>query len=504
MGEIVLELNNVVKTFSGVHALDGVKFQLEKGEIHALMGENGAGKSTFIKVITGVHQPDSGEIILNGKHVVMENTKESTKLGIAAIYQHVTAFPDLTVAENIFLGSEIKNKFGFYNWKEMNQKAEELIRPLSNTINVRSVMSELSVAEQQLVEIAKALSRNAKILIMDEPTASLTHGECEELYGITEKLRDEGVSIIFITHRFEDMYRLASRVTVFRDASYVGTWKVDEITTHDLISAMVGRELNQMYPPKNRKPGKTVLEVRNASKLGFYKDISFEVREGEVLALTGLVGAGRTEVCQMLVGILRPDSGQILVDGKETVITTPRDAFNQGIGLLPEDRQREGLVNELPIFQNVTAATTSKYAVWHSMRTKEEMKESIDLCSRVWLKAKDINAAPTSLSGGNQQKVVFAKLLDCDLKVLILDEPTKGIDIGAKYSIYEIMNELTEKGYAIIMVSSEMPEVLGVSDRILVMKSGRITARFETEKATQEHIMEAAISNVSTAAEGVR
>ena len=488
MNDFILELKDVVKTFGGVTALNGVHFQLKRGEIHALMGENGAGKSTFIKVITGVHQPDSGIMLLEGEKITLRSTADSAKLGIAAIYQHVTAFPDLSVTENIFMGQEIKNKVGLYNWKLMTQRAKELIEPLSSEIDVSKPMGALSVARQQLVEIAKALSRDARILIMDEPTASLTRTECEQLYQIAERLRDEGVSIIFITHKFEDMYRLASRVTVFRDSRYIGSWDVDKISNQKLIAEMVGRELSQMYPTKTSKIGDVVLEVENISKEGYFKHVSFQVKKGEILALTGLVGAGRTEVCQNIFGIMK-------LDGKEIQIRPPIDALHYGIGLLPEDRQIQGLVNELPIYQNVSSAVINRFTKGLFLQEEEEIKNAIALCQKIQLKAKDISAPPSSLSGGNQQKVVFAKLLSCDLKVLILDEPTKGIDVGAKYSIYEIMNELASNGYAIIMVSSEMPEVLGMADRIVVMKSGRVTGQFESGKTTQEMILEASLKH---------
>lgn len=489
----ILELKDVVKTFGGVTALAGVQFQLKKGEIHALMGENGAGKSTFIKVITGVHQPDSGIMLLEGERITPRNTMDSAKLGIAAIYQHVTAFPDLSVTENIFMGQEIKNKLGMYDWRQMNQRAKELIEPLSKEIDVTKPMGSLSVAAQQLVEIAKALSRDARILIMDEPTASLTANECEELYTIAERLRNEGVSIILISHRFEDMYRLATRVTVFRDAQYIGCWDVDKISNQKLIGAMVGRELDQMYPEKTAKIGDTVLRVEDISKEGYFKNISFEVKKGEILALTGLVGAGRTEVCQTIFGIMNPDSGRIVLEGKEVNIKTPVEAFEYGIGLLPENRQTQGLINELPIYQNVSSADMKQFAKASMLDEKAEIQKAIELCQKISLKAKDISAPPSSLSGGNQQKVVFAKLLNCSLKVLILDEPTKGIDVGAKYSIYEIMNELAANGYAIIMVSSEMPEVLGMADRIVVMKSGHVTGEFDNKEVSQEMIMAASL-----------
>ena len=494
MSEYILELKDVVKTFGGVKALNGVHFQLKRGEIHALMGENGAGKSTFIKVITGVHQPDSGIMLLDGEQVTLRNTMDSAKLGIAAIYQHVTAFPDLTVTENIFMGREIKNKFGFYDWKTMRQRAKELIDPLSAEIDVNKPMGNLSVAEQQLVEIAKALSCDARILIMDEPTASLTRNECLQLYRIAKDLRDKGVSIIFITHRFEDMYELATRVTVFRDSTYVGSWDVDKITNADLVKAMVGRELNSMYPEKTAKIGDVVLEVDKISKEGYFKDISFNVRKGEILALTGLVGAGRTEVCETIYGIMHPDSGEIRLEGKKVDIKSPIDALNLGIGLLPENRQTQGLVNELPIYQNVSSASMKQFVKGGQMDVDKEMENAITLCKKIQLKANDITAPPSSLSGGNQQKVVVAKMLSSDQKVLIMDEPTKGIDVGAKYSIYEIMNDLACRGYGIIMVSYEMTEVLGVADRVVVMKSGRVTGEFsEMGSVTQEMLLEASL-----------
>jgi rhamnose transport system ATP-binding protein len=493
MSDNILELKDVVKTFGGVTALDGVQFQLKKGEIHAIMGENGAGKSTLIKIITGVHQPDSGIIMLEDEKITLRSPIDSQNLGIAAIYQHVTSFPDLSVTENIFMGKEILTKFGTYNWKAMKKKAKELISNLNSEIDVTKPMNVISVAQQQLVEIAKALSRDARILIMDEPTASLTKHECEELYRIVEELRDNGVSIILITHKFEDMYRLASRITVFRDSKYIGCWDVDKISNAKLIQAMVGRELDKMYPQKNAVIGEEIFRVENISKEGYFKNISFDVRRGEILAITGLVGAMRTEVCQAIFGIKKIDSGKIYLEGKEIKINSPITALNYGIGLLPEDRQLQGLIYDLPIYQNVTLPVLKNFANKGILNNKKEMKKSIELCKKIQLKAKSIDDVPSSLSGGNQQKVVFAKFLNCDLKVLILDEPTKGIDVGAKYSIYEIMNELASKNYAIVMVSSELPEVLGMADRIVVMKSGRVTGNFDAKTATQEKILEASL-----------
>jgi len=493
MEDYILELKDIVKTFGGVTALNSVQFQLRKGEIHALMGENGAGKSTFIKVITGVYQPDRGIVILDGEKMELLSPLTSQRLGIAAIYQHVISFPELTVTENIFIGKELKTRLHTYDWKQMTKRAKELLAMLGSDIDVNKRMGSLSVAQQQMVEIAKALSKDARILIMDEPTASLTKYECEELYRIVENLRDNGVSIILITHKFEDMYRLASRVTVFRDAEYIGCWDVDKISNSMLIQAMVGRSLDQMYPPKKSEPGEVVLRVEHLGKTGYFKDISFSVRRGEILAITGLVGASRTEVCQSLFGVLPPDEGKIILEGKEINIPSPESALEYGIGLLPEDRQEQGLLLELPIFQNITASRMDIFVDKLVLQERSEIEKSTELCRRVSVKARDVLAAPSALSGGNQQKVVVAKLLNCDLKVLIMDEPTKGVDVGAKYSIYEIINELAASGYAIIMISSEMPEVLGMADRIVVMNSGRITAEYGVRDATQEKILEASL-----------
>ena len=489
MSEYILELKDVVKTFGGVKALNGVHFQLKRGEIHALMGENGAGKSTFIKVITGVHQPDSGIMLLDGEQVTLRNTTDSAKLGIAAIYQHVTAFPDLTVTENIFMGREIKNKFGFYDWKTMRQRAKELIQPLSAEIDVNKPMGNLSVAEQQLVEIAKALSCDARILIMDEPTASLTRNECLQLYRIAKDLRDKGVSIIFITHRFEDMYELATRVTVFRDSTYVGSWDVDKITNADLVKAMVGRELNSMYPEKTAKIGDVVLEVDNISKEGYFKNISFNVRKGEILALTGLVGAGRTEVCQTIYGIMHPDSGEIRLEGKKVDIKSPIDALNLGIGLLPENRQTQGLVNELPIYQNVSSASMKQFVKGGQMDVDKEMENAIALCKKIQLKANDITAPPSSLSGGNQQKAIFGRWLERSPNIFMMDDPTRGIDVGAKYEIYELIINMAKQGKTIIVVSSEMPEILGITNRIGVMSNGHLAGIVNTKETNQEELL---------------
>lgn len=498
MSQFVLELKNIVKEFPGVRALDNVNFQLRKGEIHALMGENGAGKSTFIKIITGVHEPNAGEMLLNGERVHFKNPKEAQQRGIAAIYQHVTNYPDLSVTENIFMGHEkISKKTRRLLWREMHQDARAILTQLGSKIEPTMQMGALSVAQQQIVEIAKAISTKAKIIIMDEPTAALTARESEELYKITEKLRDDGASIIFISHRFEDMYRLATQVTVLRDAKYMGSWRVDEISNEDLIVQMVGREISQVFPVKHAQIGENVLEVKGLSKVGYYADITFDVRKGEILGLTGLVGAGRTEVCQALFGIAPSDQGEIILKGQPVSIRKPKDAMKLGIGYLPEDRQLQGLILSWEIGRNITLPVMHKYSYRGWLNNKKEASIAKELAEKVSVKANSIFDLVSSLSGGNQQKVAVAKLLTIDVEVIILDEPTKGVDVGARSAIYEIINDLAKLGYAIILVSSEMPEILGMSDRVIVMKEGRITRTFEIEDATQEKILEAAMSIAS-------
>ena len=503
MEQYILELKGITKIFPGVKALDRVSFQLKAGEIHALMGENGAGKSTFIKVITGVHRAEEGEMYLDGRRVDFRSPLDAQNAGIAAIYQHVTSYPHLTVAENIFMGHEIR-KHGIMQWKKMNEAAGALLRQLDADFQPTARMGALSVAQQQMVEIAKALSTNARIIIMDEPTAALTKNESEELYRITEKLRDDGKSVIFISHRLEDMYRLASRVTVFRDAQYIGTYNVAEIQPPELIKAMVGREVSDLFPKPEVKPGEEVLRVENLSRTGFFRDVSFRVRAGEIVGLTGLVGAGRTEVVQTIFGVEHYDAGRVFVDGKEVHIRRPQDAMRLGIGLLTEDRQNQGLILDWGIGRNITlpelgAKFSKKGGITSETIENQAAKE---LAEEIDVKAVTVFDPASSLSGGNQQKVVVAKALASDLKLLIMDEPTKGVDVGAKAAIYQIMGELAQKGMAIVMISSEMPELLGMSDRIYVMCDGRVTGELSRTEATQEKILELSMLKHSGAASG--
>jgi rhamnose transport system ATP-binding protein len=503
--DYVLELKGITKIFPGVKALDDVYFKLKPGEIHALMGENGAGKSTFIKVITGVHAPEEGEMFLNGMRVEFHHPTDAQKAGIAAIYQHVTCYPDLSVTENIFMGHEkVRKGTKRILWKEMHDEAGRLLRELGASFSPRMQMGALSVAEQQIVEIAKALSVEAKIIIMDEPTAALTKNESEELYRITERLRDQGTSIIFISHRFEDMYRLASQVTVFRDAKYIGTWNVNEISNHDLIIAMVGREISQLFPKKEAEMGEELLRVEGLGKTGYFADVSFSLRRGEILGLTGLVGAGRTEVCQALFGISHSDKGTVFFKGKPLKVKSPLEAMRQGIGYLPEDRQRQGLVLQWAIGRNITLPTLDKLSKNGAISIRRELDLAKRLAEKVNVKAKSIFDLASSLSGGNQQKVVFAKLLTAELDVLILDEPTKGVDVGAKSAIYEIISDLACAGYGIILVSSEMPEIIGMCDRVAVMREGRVTALLDRNGLTQEVILQASMDDEAAKTDGKR
>ena len=471
-------------------------FALKPGEIHALMGENGAGKSTFIKIITGVHQPDAGEVFINGEPAPIKSPLDAQALGIAAIYQHVTCFPDITVAENIFMGHEKTAKpFGRVDWKTMNGEAQKLLEQLDANFDSKAEMGSLSVAQQQIVEIAKALSANARIIIMDEPTAPLSNRECEDLYHITEGLRNAGVSVIFISHRFEDMHRLADRITVFRDGKYINTWNKADVGEHDLVVAMVGREIVQFFPGRDTVPGGEIFRVDGLSKTGYFRDVSFSVRSGEILALTGLVGAGRTEVCEAIYGISSYDSGSITLNGKKLPPQKPSGAIASGIGYLPEDRLKQGLVLRWEIAKNITLPALKQFLHYGMVDLHRENQEAGALAGKLGVKAVSVHDRVSTLSGGNQQKVIVAKLLTGSMKLIILDEPTKGVDVGAKTAIYEIMNELVNAGYGIIMVSSEMPEVLGMSDRVVVMRDGRVTAAFETKDADQTTILKAAMQD---------
>lgn len=500
--DYILELKGITKIFPGVKALNNVQFQLKRGEIHALMGENGAGKSTFIKVITGVHAAEEGDMYLEGKKVEFKGPRDAQMAGIAAVYQHPTSYPELSVTENIFMGHE-RIKRGIIQWNAMNVEAEKLLRRLNADFKATDEMGALSVAQQQMVEIAKAVSTNAKIIILDEPTAALTQQESQELYRIVDQLKEEGVSIIFISHRFEDVYRLASRVTVFRDSQYIGTYEVNQISNADLIKAMVGREISDMFPQTGAKIGKELFRVEGMSRAGYFKDVSFNVKAGEIVGLTGLVGAGRTETMESVCGITKPDAGKVFLEEKQLRIQKPSDAMKEGIILLPEDRQKQGLILGWGLGRNVTLPIQKELANKGFNDEKKEREVAKKYLEDVDTKAVSVFEPASSLSGGNQQKVVVAKALaQKNMKVVIMDEPTKGVDVGAKAEIYSIMGELARKGYGIVLISSEMPEILGMSDRIFVMCNGKVTGCLTKKDATQEKILQLAMEKSSKEKEG--
>jgi len=494
MSEYLLEMSHITKIFPGVKALDDTRFNLRPGEIHALMGENGAGKSTFIKVLAGVYQPDGGEILMDGKRVEMTSPLVAQHHGIAAIHQHLAAYPDLSVAENIFMGHErLSGPFKRINWKKTNALAQDVLRSLGSDISPTERMNVLSVAQQQLVEIVKALTQNARVLIMDEPTAALSRRESEELYEIARKLRDQGTSIILISHRFEDMNKLADRVTVLRDAKYIGTWPVDEVSNEQIVQHMVGRSIDQFFPEKTAPIGDALLSVEGLSRTGYFADISFTLHAGEILALTGLVGAGRTEVIEAICGVTKPSAGKVYVRGEPVAVQSPNAAQSLGIGLLPEDRQKQGLLLPWSIEKNITLSSLRRFLRGPLVARKNETAEAGRLKGLLDVKATSVADTAMSLSGGNQQKVVVAKLLSSESKILVMDEPTKGVDVGSKAQIYQILCDLTAQGFGILMISSELPEVVSMADRVVVMREGRVSAIIPRGEATQESVLTAAM-----------
>ncbi|MCL4297361.1 MAG: sugar ABC transporter ATP-binding protein [Anaerolineae bacterium] len=488
----ILEMQHISKSFAGVHALRDVSFDLRPGEVHALLGENGAGKSTLIKVITGVHQPDGGEIRLYGQPVVFHNPLESRQHGIAAIYQEPSLFPDLDIAENIFVGRQPTRGAGQIAWGRMHQDAAALLDSLGVELEPKTKARNLSVAQQQMVEIARALSVHAKILIMDEPTSSLTLAEVDDLFRIVRQLREAGTAIVFISHRLEELFQLADRVTVLRDGAYVGTRTIGEVTTDSLIQMMVGRTLADMFPKLDVEAGKVVLQVEGLGREGLFRDVSFELRQGEILGMAGLVGAGRTDVARAIFGIDPATSGVIKIDDQPVKITSPEQAMRLGLAYVPEDRQHHGLILPLPISQNITLPILSEFARMGWLNGQGEQQTARQAATQMEVRAAGLWQKARELSGGNQQKVVLAKWLTTKPRILILDEPTRGIDVGTKAAVHGLMSQLAAQGMAIIMISSELPEVLGMSDRILVMREGRLTGELSRSEATQEKVMLAA------------
>ncbi len=487
MQEYIFEVKHLSKYYAGVKALDDVSLGFRRGEVHALAGENGAGKSTLIKAITGAIEPTAGEIVVEGESFCKLNPIEAIGKGIAAIYQEFTLVPHLTVAENIFFGKEIA-KNGFVNRKAMNDQVKKLLDEMGIDLNPASYVCDLGVAYQQIVEILKAVSSNSKILIMDEPTAPLTNQETEMLFRIIAKLRERNTTIIFITHRMEEMFKICDRVSVMRDGKYIITKDIADITMRELVSYMVGRELGEDYPPRKTPLGDVVMEVQGLTNDKVH-DVSFKLRKGEILGFGGLVGAGRTEVMQAVFGADPIESGKVVLNGKQLKITDPGSALEQGIGLIPEDRKNQGVLLGLSVKENVTFSSLRQAMIGPFVDDKKDAKIADEYIQKLRIKTPSVHQLVKNLSGGNQQKVVLAKMLATRCDVIIFDEPTRGIDVGAKQEIYNLMRHLVEvERKSVIMVSSEMPELIGMSDRILVMRHGRIAGEIGREDFSQELI----------------
>lgn len=499
MSDYLLEMKEISKSFPGVKVLDGVQLNLKRGEVLALMGENGAGKSTLMKILGGIYQRDGGTIVVKGQTQENMTPDIAAKRGIAIIHQELNLIPHLSIMENIFLGREFTyGKSGFVNWSRMRKEAKRWLEQLAINLDPATPVGELSVGQQQMIEIAKALSMQADILVLDEPTAALTNREIDALFDVIASLKRKGVGMIYISHRMEEIFQISDRITVLRDGRYVGTVETAETSLDELVKMMVGREITDRFPKVEVKPGEERLRVENLTVRGKLSGISFSVRSGEIVGVAGLMGAGRTEMAKALFGAERIDGGAIFVDGKPVRISQPIDAIRAGIALVTEDRKEEGLVLPLSVRENIALPNLAKLSSLGVMNRRTEQALSDETIRRLLIKTAGGEQAAGSLSGGNQQKVVIGKWLATQPKILILDEPTRGVDIGAKKEIYDIMNRLAQEGVAILMISSELPEVLGMSDRVLVMHEGRITGSFSRMEATQELIMHAATGGTNT------
>ena len=484
---------NIRKAFPGVVALDDVSFDLRRGEVHVLLGENGAGKSTLMKILSGAYQKSAGRILIEGREIEIKSPRHARQLGISTIYQELNLIPHLSAAENIFLGREPTNAVGFIDRGAIHQAAGGILKGLGVDLDPRTRVAQLGIAQQQMVEIAKAISLDAAILIMDEPTSALTEREIAELFARMRTLRAAGVSIVYISHRLEELFEIGDRVTVLRDGKRVGTYNIQDISRPDLIRLMVNRELTNQFPKVPAERGEEALRVEGLNRHGVLYDISFSLRRGEVLGIAGLLGSGRTELARAIFGVDRIDSGRIYIKGELQEIDCPRDAINLGIGFLTEDRKTQGLVPLLSTKENICLPSVDRFSRYGFVSASEETRAANHYVSDLRIKTASIDQRVLFLSGGTQQKVVLSKWLCCEAEVFIFDEPTRGIDVGSKAEIYQLMNELTASGVAIIMISSELPEVLGMSDRILVMHRGRIAAEFAAEEATQESILHTAL-----------
>ncbi|MQI10244.1 sugar ABC transporter ATP-binding protein [Escherichia coli] len=493
MSETFLQMKHITKRFPGVLALNDVQFSLRRGEVHALLGENGAGKSTLMKILSGVYQPDEGEIIFEDKPVSFSDPLSAQNVGITIIHQEFNLFPELTVEENIFIGREFckKNRWRL-DEKQQRQATIEILQKLNLAIKPDTLVADLTVAQQQMVEIAKAISVNARILIMDEPTAALTETEIESLFRVTRLLKEQGTGIVYISHRLEELALIADRATVMRDGQYISTVDYECVKISDLIAMMVGRDLGNIYPRREALQQRIpVLEVNGLTRKGVLNDINFTLYRGEILGFAGLMGAGRTELARAIFGADSIDSGTLKLNGKETVIKDISDAIQQGISYLTEDRKKEGLALNLSVERNIMLGNYPEYSDrFGNVDSRRCQQTSEEQVKALRIKTPNLEQAALNLSGGNQQKIIIARWVCKDTDILIFDEPTRGIDVGAKLEIYELMNRLVAKGKSIIMISSELPEVLGMCDRILVMRSGRITGELSAKEATQEKIMQ--------------
>src|SRR5258706_4622313 len=492
MNNVLVEMEGIEKQFPGVHALEQCRFELRAGEVHVLVGENGAGKSSFMKVLAGIYMKDAGRILVKGQEVDIHSPNAAQLLGISMVHQELNLMNHLTVAQNIFIGREPRATIPFFlDEKKLNEQAQQVLDQLHLKLNPQTKVADLTVAKQQMGEIAKALSMNSQVLIMDEPTAALTDTEVDELFNIVRHLRDQGVGIVHISHRLEELKQIANRITVMRDGHYVDTLNAQDATLDQIISMMVGRVIYETAPEIPENPSQEiVLEVRNLNRGRLVKDVSFTLKQGEILGFSGLVGAGRTEVARTIFGADRLDSGEIYVMGKKVRINTPTDAVKYGITYLSEDRKRYGLVLGMDVETNIVLAAFQKFLAplgWvKTLQTKQTAKRYVDMLA---IKTPGLQRKAKFLSGGTQQKIVIGKWLTADTKILIFDEPTRGIDVGAKSEIYKLLNDLAHQGKSIIMISSELPEILRMSHRIIVMCEGRITADLTSAEATQENIM---------------
>ncbi|KQV06533.1 sugar ABC transporter ATP-binding protein [Leifsonia sp. Root112D2] len=487
-----LELRSVAKSFGSVVALTSANLTVHMNSIHALVGENGAGKSTLVKIVAGLYQRDSGDFLFRGESVDFRTTAEAKAAGIAVIYQEPTLFPDLSVTENIFMGRQPTDRLGRIDRKAMRAEANEIFARLAVRIDPDRPAEGLSIADQQIIEIVKAISLDARLLVMDEPTAALSGVEVERLFAVARSLRDEGRAIVFISHRFDEVFALCDTITVMRDGQYISTDAIETVTEDEIVRRMVGRDVTDLFPKEEAQIGETLLTVENLTSAGVFHDVSFTVRSGEILALAGLVGAGRSEIARAIFGVDPYDSGRVQLNGRTVPGRNPAAAMDAGLALVPEDRRKQGLVLETSVARNSTLAIRNKLAAFGFLRSATENEAARVWASRLQLKSSALDTEAGTLSGGNQQKVVLGKWLATDPKVLIIDEPTRGIDVGTKAEVHRLISQLAGRGMGILMISSELPEVLGMADRILVVREGRITAEIDRADATAESVMYAA------------